>query len=235
MSCWFPAAGCTRVQASRCDAGVEKPVQANQKSRLLAEFSASTRWWRTSGGDDPSSSGPLAGENRLISSAAKPLAARYRARAAWTDSTQLDFRGGGGNLMKEKSSWGAPPAWGRSDAAEQTNLSLHARRFTTEELTSCTRLESWVCPTSQAAKKRKQSSAFRRLTAAIFRGCHPWRSWFCGGIKKLCHFSRKLSGIFYFIFYFFWIHWKSSWSKSAANYMNTMENCWESANKAADV
>lgn len=25
MSCWFPAAGCTRVQASWCDAGVEKP------------------------------------------------------------------------------------------------------------------------------------------------------------------------------------------------------------------
>lgn len=103
MSCWFPAAGCTRVQASRCDAGVEKPWKPIKNPVS----------WPSSrlphGGDEPPAETirPVQAPSlaRTDSSALQqPLAARYRARAAWTDSTQLDFTGGG-NLMKEKSSW----------------------------------------------------------------------------------------------------------------------------------
>lgn len=100
----------------------------------------------------------------------KPLAARYRARAAWTDSTQLDFRGGKSDEGKIK--LGAPPAWGRSDAAEQTNLSLHADL----PLRSSPHVLGFKVEFVQLLrrrKKRKQTSACRRLTAAIFRGCHP--------------------------------------------------------------
>lgn len=65
----------------------------------------------------------------------QPLAARYR--AAWTDSTQLDFRGG--KIWWRKNQAGSSSSLG-SVRCGRTNKPLFTRRFTAEELTSCTRL-----------------------------------------------------------------------------------------------
>lgn len=167
MSCWFPAAGCTRVQASRCDAGVEKPRKPIKNP---------VSW--------PSSRLPHGGDEPPAETI-RPVQAPPR----WREPTHLlcsnlslcsEQRGqtppsltlGGEKSDEGKIKLGAPPAWGRSDAAEQTNLSLHADL----PLRSSPHVLGFKVEFVQLLrrrKKRKQTAAFRRLTAAIFRGCHP--------------------------------------------------------------
>lgn len=230
MSCWLTAAGLTRLQASRRDVAVQhprKPIKnlvswpSSRCPHSSDEPPAETirpveaPCWRESThhlGNNPS----LLATEREQRGKTPPSLTLGGKNRFFSDTSRLWWKN------KKKKQLRAPPAQGWSDAAEQTNLPFHADL----PLRSSPHVLGFKVESVQLLKvagKRKQTIC--RLTAAIFRGSHPWRSWFCGGIKKLL---PLLSNTLF-------IHRRSSWSKSRANWKNTMENCSESPNKAADV
>lgn len=130
--------------------------------------------------------------------------------------------------MKEKSGWELLQLGvGHMRQNKQTCLYTQIYRWGTHLMYSALKLS---LSNFSGGKKEKTNLSLPPSDCSNISGMSPVTELILWRHQETLPFLSKT--LWYF---FFWIHWRSSWSKSAANYMNTMENCWESPNKAADV
>lgn len=194
-SCWFPPPAALAFKPHGVTRGDQKPWKAIKNPVSWPDSQD-----RHSGAQPPAETiRPVQAPrwrqptHRLCRSGER----RAQTLACFTFGGKIDFFTHLTSMMKEKKKkqlW-APPTRGRSDAAEQTNLSFHADLL----LSRSPHVLSFKVKFVQAAGKWKQPSDCSNILGLSPRTVLIWWQ----NPKTFCHFSLKLSSGFFFLFFFF--------------------------------